>query len=195
MVGGVLYFNTPLSQGVAVDAQTGETLWVFNPKSYEEGSPPMSSPWTQRGVAYWTDGDKDDRIFWGTGNGYMVCVDAKTGRPCADFGANGSGMVDTMVGVPRANREDRDYLNAMLWGIHSPPLVVRDKVIHGSHVADRRSRKKRCPAGFAPGTSAPANTPGTSTPCRMAPTNSGLTPGSTSPGATPETPRLVDARR
>ena len=33
MVGGVLYFNTPLSQGIAVDAATGETLWVFNPKS------------------------------------------------------------------------------------------------------------------------------------------------------------------
>ena len=145
MVGGVLYFNTPLSQGVAVDATNGETLWVFNPKSYEEGSPPMSNPWTQRGVAYWTDGDGDERIFWGTGNGYMVCVDAKTGRPCADFGPDGSGMVDTMVGLPRANREDRDYLNAMLWGIHSPPLVVRDKVIHGSHVADRRITKEAVP--------------------------------------------------
>ena len=33
MVDGVLYFNTPLSQGVAVDAVTGKTLWVFNPKS------------------------------------------------------------------------------------------------------------------------------------------------------------------
>ncbi|MCY4508647.1 MAG: hypothetical protein OXG35_17070, partial [Acidobacteria bacterium] len=56
MVDGVLYFNTPLSQGVAVDAATGETLWVFNPKSYEEGTPSMSGPWTQCGVAYWTDG-------------------------------------------------------------------------------------------------------------------------------------------
>ena len=49
MVAGVLYFNTPLGQGVAVDATTGETLWVFNPKGYEEGTPPMSNPWTQRG--------------------------------------------------------------------------------------------------------------------------------------------------
>ena len=145
MIDGVLYFNTPLSQGVAVDATSGETLWVFNPKVYEEGTPPMSNPWTQRGVAYWTDGDGDERIFWGTGNGFMVCVDAKSGRPCADFGPDGSGMVDTMVGLPRANREDRDYLNAMLWGIHSPPLVVRDKVIHGSQVADRRITKEAIP--------------------------------------------------
>ena len=50
-----------------------------------------------------------------------------------------------MVGLPRASREERDYLNAMLFGIHSPPIVVRDKVIHGSHVADRRITKEAVP--------------------------------------------------
>ena len=145
MVGGVVYLNTALSQGVAIDATTGETLWVFNPKSYEEGTTPMSGTFKQRGVAYWTDGEGDDRIFWGTGNGYLVCVDAPTGQPCADFGPDGSGMVDAMVGVPRAVREDRDYLNALLYGIHSPPIVVRDKVIHGSQVADRRITKEAVP--------------------------------------------------
>ena len=144
MVDGMLYFNTPLSQGVAVDATTGETVWVFNPKSYEEGTPTMSNPWSQRGVAYWTDGAGDERIFWGTGNGYLVCAEAKTGRPCAGFG-DGSGKVDAMVGLPRANREERDYLNALLFGIHSPPIVVRDRVIHGSAVADRRITKEAVP--------------------------------------------------
>jgi len=145
MVGGVMYFNTALSQGVAVDATTGETLWVFNPKSYEEGTTPMSGTFVQRGVAYWTDGEDDERIFWGTGNGYLVCVQAKTGQPCPDFGPDGSGMVDAMVGLPRAIREDRDYLNALLYGIHSPPIVVRDRVIHGSQVADRRITKEAVP--------------------------------------------------
>ena len=145
MVGGVLYFNTALSQGVAVDAATGETLWVFNPKSYEEGTTPMTGTFRQRGVAYWTDGEGDERIFWGTGAGHLVCVDAGTGRPCPDFGPDGSGMVDAMVGLPRANREDRDYLNALLYGIHSPPIVVRDRVVHGSQVADRRITKEAVP--------------------------------------------------
>ncbi|MDA1095240.1 MAG: PQQ-binding-like beta-propeller repeat protein [Acidobacteria bacterium] len=145
MIGGVMYFNTALSQGIAVDATTGETLWVFNPKSYEEGTTPMSGTFRQRGVAYWTDGEEDERIFWGTGNGYLVCVKAKTGQPCPDFGPEGSGMVDAMVGVPRAVREDRDYLNALLYGIHSPPIVVRDRVIHGSQVADRRITKEAVP--------------------------------------------------
>ena len=145
MIDGTLYFNTPLSQGVAVDAKTGQTLWIFNPKGYEEGTPSMSGPWTQRGVAYWTDGIDDERIFWGTGNGYVVCVKAKTGQPCQDFGLNGSGMVDAMVGVPRVERESRDYLNALLYSINSPPIVVRDKVIHGSQIADRRITKEAPP--------------------------------------------------
>ena len=147
MIGGVLYFNTPLSQGVAVDAETGDTLWVFNPKSYEEGTPSMSGPWTQRGVAYWTDGEADERIFWGTGNGYIVCVQALTGEPCPDFGPDGNGMVDATVGIPRVDREARDYLNAMLYSINSPPIVVRDRVIHGSHIADVRVTKE-APRGW-----------------------------------------------
>ena len=48
MIGGVLYLNTPLSQGAAVDARTGRTLWVFNPKSYEEGTTAMTVTWRQR---------------------------------------------------------------------------------------------------------------------------------------------------
>ena len=142
MVDGVVYLNTALSQGVAVDAGTGETLWVYNPKSYEDGTTTMSVTWRQRGVAYWTDGS-EERVLWGTGNGYLVCVEAKTGRPCPDFGEGG--RVDAMAGLPRADRDDRDYLNAMLYSIQSPPIVVRDVVIHGSSIADRRIMKEAVP--------------------------------------------------
>ena len=60
--------------------RTGATQWVYNPRSYEAGTTTMSARWNQRGVAYWTDG-KEERIFWGTGDGYLIGVDAKTGRP------------------------------------------------------------------------------------------------------------------
>ncbi len=148
MIGGVLYFNTPLSQGVAVDASTGETLWVYNPKSYEEGTTAMTVTWRQRGVAYWTDGSdgaegSDERVFWGTGNGYLICVDAMTGHPCEGFGTHG--RVDLTQGLPRADRKSRDYLNAMLYSVQSPPIVVRDVVIHGSSIADRRIDKEAVP--------------------------------------------------
>ncbi len=143
MVGETLYFNTPLSQGVALDATTGETRWIFNPKSYEEGTTSMTVTWRERGVAYWTDGAGDERIFWGTGNGRLVCVHARTGRPCEHFGQNG--FIDAMTGLPRAVREERDYLNAMLFSIQSPPIVVRDTVIHGSSIADRRITMEAVP--------------------------------------------------
>src|SRR5579864_7548198 len=50
MVGGVLYLNTGLSQGAAIDARTGQTRWIYNPRSYEEGTTSMTVTWRQRGV-------------------------------------------------------------------------------------------------------------------------------------------------
>src|SRR5262245_7470119 len=76
MAGGVLYLNTALSMGVALDARTGETLWVHNPKSYEAGTSAMNMQFNARGVAYWSDG-KDERIFWGTSDARLMCADAK----------------------------------------------------------------------------------------------------------------------
>ena len=35
MGGGKIFINMPTSQGAAIDAATGETLWVYNPKTYE----------------------------------------------------------------------------------------------------------------------------------------------------------------
>ena len=75
MIGGVIYVCTPLSVGAAIDAATGETLWVYNPKSYEVGTPTLNGIWSHRGVAYWTDGERE-RILWGTGDYQLICVDA-----------------------------------------------------------------------------------------------------------------------
>ena len=46
MVDGVLYLSTPLYQAAAIDARTGETLWVYDPKAYESGTPAVI-PWRQ----------------------------------------------------------------------------------------------------------------------------------------------------
>ncbi len=136
MVKGVIYLCTPLYQAAAIDAATGQTLWVYNPKSYEAGTPAMSLMWNHRGVAYWEDGG-EARIFWGTGDGYLIAVDAKTGRPCADFGEGG--RVDLTIGIPRATRGEKDELGALLYSQSSPPIVCRDTVITGSCISDRRN--------------------------------------------------------
>src|SRR6266436_6330311 len=89
MVGGVLYTSTSLSQVAAIDALTGETKWVFDPKIYENGlGIPANDGWTHRGVAYWRNGD-DERIVILTGFAQMIALDAKTGKPVAGFGRDG----------------------------------------------------------------------------------------------------------
>ena len=170
MVDGVLYLATPLYQAAAVDARTGETLWIHNPRVYEAGSPPLPSPWNHRGVAYWEDGDRS-RIIWGTGDGYLTAVDAKTGLPAADFGDNG--RVSLEDGIPRA-RENPSRLPPPS---RSPPLVVGDTIIVGSSVHDYLLMKENAPGFAAPTTRGPAGTSGTSTPCRRALTSSGPTRG------------------
>ena len=52
---GVLYIKTSLSQAAAIDAATGETLWVFDPGTWE-GERPANMGYNARGVAYWSDG-------------------------------------------------------------------------------------------------------------------------------------------
>ncbi|MEE2638332.1 MAG: pyrroloquinoline quinone-dependent dehydrogenase [Acidobacteriota bacterium] len=145
MVGGRLFINMPTSAVAAVDARTGRTLWVYNPKSYEEGTTTMSARWNQRGVAYWSNGPDrtDERIFFGTGNGYVICVDAKTGRPCADFGE--AGRLDLMADLPRANRGDRDWLNALPYSVQSPPIVFGDTVVTPMSISSYNIRKEMPP--------------------------------------------------
>jgi len=142
MVGGTIYVNTPASIGAAYDARSGAVKWIYNPKSYESGTTTMTLRWNQRGVAYWRNGS-DERIYWGTGDGYLIAVDAKTGRPVKDFGVNGK--VDLMEGLPRATRGTRDYLNALTYSVQSPPIVVKDLVITPAAISSLVKTKEQIP--------------------------------------------------
>ena len=145
MVGGRMFINMPTSQVASIDARTGETRWVYNPKSYEAGTTTMSARWNQRGVAYWSDGPEreNERIYSGTGNGYLICLDAKTGFPCRDFGENG--WLDLMADIPRAERDDRDWLNALRYSVQSPPFVVGDTIITPASISSYNITKEAPP--------------------------------------------------
>jgi quinoprotein glucose dehydrogenase len=144
MVGGTLYLNSPSSVGAAFDARTGALKWIYNPKSYEAGTTTLSLRWNQRGVAYWRDAATgDERIYWGTGDGYLIAVDAKTGRPIENFGVHGK--VDLMEGLPRARRGTRDYLNALTYSVQSPPIVVKDLVITPAAISSLITTKEQIP--------------------------------------------------
>ena len=80
MIGGVLYFTAGSRRDVvAVDAATGETLWMYRLDEGERGD--RAAAQQNRGLAYWTDGKDDDRILLISPGYQLVALDAKTGRP------------------------------------------------------------------------------------------------------------------
>ncbi len=125
MVGGVLFTSTPYSQVAAIDAGTGKTIWIHDPKSYERGRP-ANSGFQHRGVEYWTDG-KIHRILIATGGRQLVSIDALTGKPDPDFG--NQGVVELAEGL------GRDFDKTQL-GYNSPPVVCRDTIVVGCVVFD-----------------------------------------------------------
>jgi len=84
MADGVLYVSTSLSQVAAIGAATGKTRWVYDPETWKGGTP-SNNGFVHRGVAYWADGD-DKRILFGTGDGYLICLNAQTGKLISTFG-------------------------------------------------------------------------------------------------------------
>src|SRR5258705_3881894 len=134
MVGGVLYVSTSLSQVAAIDAATGQTRWVYDPETWKNGTP-SNNGLVHRGVAYWADGD-DQRILFGNGDGYLICLNAQTGRPIPTFGRDG--RIDLTQGLGRP-------VDRRLYGVSSPPILCRDIVVMGSKVHDDPLVKKMPP--------------------------------------------------
>ena len=154
MVGGVLYVSTSLSQVAAIDAATGKTQWVYDPETWKNGTP-SNNGFVHRGVAYWADGD-DQRILFGTGDGYLICLNAKTGKPIPTFGQDG--RIDLTQGLGRP-------VDRRLYGVSSPPIICRDVVVMGSKVHDVPACRRRCrPATCEASMSAPASSSGSSAP-------------------------------
>ena len=131
MIGGVLYLSTMYMRVAALDAETGEELWTFDPKAYEGG--PKGAPPTglkHRGIAWWSDGD-DARIFLNSRD-QLYAIVAATGELDAGFGESGSVRLTEGHGRP-VTRFEFDQT--------SPPVVFEDLVIVGSRIPDRLQRK------------------------------------------------------
>src|SRR5581483_5794268 len=134
---GTLYFTTPSTNVVAVDASTGALRWRHdshndNDLHYSDG--------VSRGVSLWLDPtaaagiECRARIYAPTLDGRLLALDATDGKPCEGFGDHGA--VDLLQGVryhesPRSGW--RDYL------VTSPPAIVDGKLILGSSVGDNRA--------------------------------------------------------
>ncbi len=128
---GTLYFCTGFNRVIALDPETGHERWTFDPKLRNkrlQGPYPL----TCRGVSYWRDAQALEtdfcsaRIFTGTLDSQLIALDARTGRPCTDFGTRGRVELRERVGT------------ATPWEYYvtSPPLAIGGRVIVGALVAD-----------------------------------------------------------
>ena len=135
VVNGIMYLPTTYGQIISLDPASGETYWVFDTKTYQDGRP-TNLGFNVRGVAYWEDSRKT-RIFFATNNSYLWSIDSNSGLPDPEFGENG--RVDLTLGLGR--EVDRSQ-----YGVVSPPLVSNNKVIVNSIVIDG-PRNKEAPPG------------------------------------------------
>ena len=136
MVNGTLYFPAGSHRSVvAIDAATGVTQWVWR---IEEGTRWEKSPRRNsgRGLAYWSDGHGDDRIYTITPGFQLVALEARTGRQIQSFGTGGIVDLFKELGV--------DFDPTGTIGNSSPPVVCRDVVVVGPALAEMsRPKSKR----------------------------------------------------
>ncbi|HLK64366.1 MAG TPA: pyrroloquinoline quinone-dependent dehydrogenase [Bryobacteraceae bacterium] len=114
VIGGIMYITTPYSRVAAIDPVTGKELWTFQL--------PAGNPST-RGLEYWSgDTQTPAQVVFGSSNGKLYSLDAKTGKPNEAFGDNGIVNLNTpeiMQGLPGRN------------ALSSPPVVYKNLVIAG----------------------------------------------------------------
>jgi glucose dehydrogenase len=126
-IDNVLYIPSPMSRLFALNADTGEKLWVFD-SAFDKTVP--RNLFVNRGVSTWTDGKKR-LIYLGDIQGRLWAVDAKTGK--LDPGFGDGGKLDLRAGMA-------DGFPQLQYGLTSPTSVCGDVVVAGSLVSDGQPR-------------------------------------------------------
>ena len=140
-VGDKLFICTPHSIAIALDADTGEERWRFDPAINADAE--YYQHMTCRGLAFHdataygaaaTRLAQPDapvarcerRLFLPTNDGTLVALDVEDGKPCEDFGE--AGVVDLKTGLGEG-----------ALGVYlptSPPVVTEKLVIVGGSITD-----------------------------------------------------------
>jgi glucose dehydrogenase len=119
VVSDVLYMPTPYGTVVALEPETGKEIWIYK---LPHGRP------AGRGVAYWPGDSKTAAsIIFGTSDARMVSLNAKTGKPTAGFGVNGS--IDIKAGV-------QNGIEGAQFDVTSPVTIYKDLAIVGGQVQE-----------------------------------------------------------
>jgi len=115
VVEGTMYLVTSGHRVVALNPVTGRRKWTFDSKNNDSKSGHSRS---SRGVVYWSDGKAGGkrRILYGSPDGRILCLDAKTGDVDSAFKTVdlrtelGSEWTGTYVGISAAPTVHRDLV-------------------------------------------------------------------------------------
>lgn len=141
-VGDTLYLCSAKNILIALDPTTGKERWRYDPKVTDDWIPYTAAC---RGVTYFAVPGATPaqacatRIIEGTLDGRIIAVDARTGRPCADFGRGG--QVDMKLGM--------GTVAPGMVSITSPPVIVRGVIVTGHQVLD--GQENSAPSGVVQG--------------------------------------------
>lgn len=122
IIDGVLYGVTPALKLVAVNAETGNELWRFDPLQHGSKGPASG---VSRGVMHWRDGT-DQRIFYAENN-LLHAVNASSGLPVRSFGEDG--RVDLRRDMGR-------NIQGLSVVVTTPGVIYGDLLIIGMRVAE-----------------------------------------------------------
>ena len=131
-----LIFSTGLNKVHAIDPDSGQQRWVFNPGL--DLTIEYSEQFTSRGVSSWSDSSAKegdlcaDRVFLGTLDARLIALDARTGNECKEFGRRGA--ID-LSGGANPSPFDRRFRKGE-YAVTSPPLVANNVVVVGSSIGD-----------------------------------------------------------
>src|ERR1700689_5500 len=119
VVNGAMYIVTAYQSLAAIDPETGKKLWEFSHK--HTGRPPG-------GIAYWPgDSQSPPELLFGTFDGFLIAVNARTGKAVAGFGKEGE--IDLKVGM-------KDKFPEVHYGLSGAPVIYKNLAITGSHTQD-----------------------------------------------------------
>ncbi|HMF74775.1 MAG TPA: PQQ-binding-like beta-propeller repeat protein, partial [Bryobacteraceae bacterium] len=127
---GTLYINTPLGRVIAVDPTTGKQRWAYDSHVDKDLG---YGDYSARGVSTWKAGRGKRRIYIATIDARLIALDAATGKPCSDFGDNGSINLRKGLRIPPLPNGLDDYEET------SAPAVIGNMIVVGSGVADNGS--------------------------------------------------------
>ena len=144
MVDGLLYTTAGTRRAaVAIDAETGEMLWVHRLNEGERGA---GAPrrLSGRGLTYWNDG-ADGVIFYVTPGYRLIALNALTGHRITSFGDDG--LVDLKQGLD----QDIDPVTGEI-GLHAAPIISNGVIMIGAaHLAGVAPSTKEKPTGHVRG--------------------------------------------